>query len=360
MDVSKKIWLSVLVVVCSSFVFIKSYKPKVKNLPVTSAIQIDDEIGKIKKQITDNKYSDASISLRRALAQYPSNTQLLNLQKQLVIADYKKSVKTVNSSLVFDKAVNIAKCFEGVLNVSTQKQLIDRINYVRRLAGVYDSCVLDPELNKKAQSTAYLMEVNDRLSHAPTSNWKCYTKEAAATAGKSNLSLGYSFMDALMGQIKDDGAGNAACGHRRWILNPTNNVFGHGSTNEAMCLYTVNTYNKALSKTINFPDSQFIAWPSAENFPIDLMPTRWSFSYQNADFNQAKVEVNANSKAIKIQKESIEVGYAINTLVFKLNQTVVANTTYNVKISNIKVFNKSTGKYQLKTISYRVIPISID
>ncbi len=360
MDVSKKICLLLVVVVSSSFIIVKSLKPNSKNLPLANTTQIDGEIGKIKKLITDNKFSDASVSLRRALAIYPSNTQLLNLQKQLIVSDYKSSIKTVNTSLVFDKTVNVSKCFEGVLSANTQKQFIQRINYIRRLAGVYDSCVLDPELNKKAQAAAYLMEVNNQLSHAPASTWKCYSKEAATTASRSNLSLGYSFMDALMGQIQDDGAGNAACGHRRWILNPTNNVFGHGSTNDAMCLYTVNTFNKSLSKTIIFPDSQFIAWPSADYFPIDLMPTRWSFSYQNADFSQAKVEVSANSKVIKTQKESIEVGYAINTLVFKLNQAAVANATYNVKISNFKVFNKSTRKYQMKTVSYKVIPISID
>lgn len=334
-------------------------KPVKKAVATTVVTTLDAAVKSVQASIQASKFTQASNDLRKYLLLYPANTELLKLKRQLVLADYKANVLSQSSiELLMERNKNINKCDAGKVSAESDKQLLQRINYVRRLAGIYDSCVLDPALNKKAQHAAYMMDVNNQLSHTPSSSWKCYTKEGAGTAGSSNLSLGYGFIDALMGQIEDDGLGNDAVGHRRWILNPENNVFGHGSTDNAMCLYVIGTYNKTFSKAISIPDTQFVAWPAADYFPLKLVSERWSFSLKGAEFEQASVTVNAAGKPLKVVKEKPAYGYAMNTLVWKVPGVASVNVTYTVRIKNVKVYNADLGKYQMKSFTYNVTPVS--
>lgn len=233
--------------------------------------------------------------------------------------------------------------------------ILERLKYYRRLAGVNDSCKLDIELNKKAQAAALMMEANQQLSHAPGKNWKCFNKEGALAASKSNLSLGYGSVDALTGQITDDGSGNQACGHRRWILNPLNSVFGVGSTEDAMCLYVIDTdLNQKFVK-----DTQPVMWPAADYFPLKLSPKRWSFSLAAADFSKSTVSVMKGKLNVQIKKESVFVGYALNTLVWQVMGTQEAGQTYEVKISNVSVVNEK-GKRVNKSFTYKVMLLDIN
>lgn len=336
-------------------------KPVKKAVATTAVTTLDAAVKSVQASIQASKFTQASNDLRKYLMLYPANAELLKLKRQLVLADYKANVVSQSAiELLMERNKNINKCDAGKVSATSDKQFLQRLNYVRRLAGLYDSCVLDPALNKKAQYAAYMMDVNNQLSHSPASSWKCYTKEGAATAGLSNLSLGYGFIDALMGQIEDDGLGNDAVGHRRWIFNSENNVFGHGSTDNAMCLYVISTYNKTLSKTINIHDTQFVAWPSVDYFPLQMVPERWSFSLKGAEFAQATVTVNAAGKPLKVVKEKPADGYAMNTLVWKVPGVASVNVTYTVRIKNVKVYNTELGKYQMKSFNYTVTPVSED
>ncbi|MCC6817936.1 MAG: CAP domain-containing protein [Bacteroidia bacterium] len=309
--------------------------------------------------IEHSDFSAASNQINKALEAQPNNTQFLSLKREIVIRDYKKNylLDTLGSyNSLFSKLPG--NCLSGTLTEKTQKVIINRINYFRRLAGVYDSCSLDPILNEKAQKAAFMMHVNSTLNHEPPSTWKCYTKDGAYAAGRSNLSLGYGFLDALRGQMDDEGKSNDACGHRRWILNPNNKRFGHGSTNEAMCLYVVDTDVKGLYR-LNFNDDQFVVWPSAYHFPIDLLPERWSFSLSNAEFKNAKVSVTLNGKKQTISKEKVYVGYAQNTLVWKMQSPIITEGTYTVTVSDVSVYDKVNMKTMSKSFTYKVIPIKI-
>lgn len=334
-------------------------KPIRKEVPNTSNTTLDAAVKLVQSAIATSKFTQASNDLRKFMRMYPANSELLKLKRQLVLADYKANVVAQNAIvLVMERNKNSSKCDPGKVTAESDKQLLQRINYVRRLAGLYDSCVFDPNLNRKAQYAAYLMDVNNQLSHAPSSSWKCFTKEGAITAGSSNLSLGYGFIEAFMGQLEDDGLGNDMVGHRRWILNSENNVFGHGSTDNAMCLYVIGTFNKSLSKSISLPDTQFIAWPSEDYFPLSMVPERWSFSLKGAEFEQATVTVNAAGKPMKVVKEKPAYGYAMNTLVWKVPGVASINVAYSVKIKNVKVYNTDLGKYQMKSFNYTVTPVS--
>lgn len=349
-----------VLLLATGFTFMSSVQqPKPVKKTGTATSTLDASIKSIKASIDNARYTEAGINIRKALMMNPANVELLKLKRQWVLADYKAHVVALSElSLVLDRKSNLSKCDAGLVSAASDQKLLQRINYVRRLAGVYDSCVLDPVLNKKAQQAAYMMEVNNQLSHTPKTTWKCYTKDGALAAGSGNLSLGYGFIEALMGQVEDFGPNNGAVGHRRWILNPTNNVFGHGSTDNAMCLYVFGSSNKTLQKTLQFPDTQFVAWPAADYFPKALVPQRWSFSYKDAEFDQAIVTVNAAGKPLRVVKEKPEYGYALNTLVWQMPAAVSANVAYTVRISNVKIYNPTISKYQFKTFTYTVTPVS--
>lgn len=307
--------------------------------------------------LRDKKYTECAILLRKSLSQYPGNAELLELKKQLVTEDYRENVLRAgakyNTALYFDKKPDPSKCEPGTISKTGHADMLARMIYARRLAGIYDSCSFDPELNSKCQKAALMMDANDKLDHAPTIAWKCYSKEGMVAAGSSNLSLGYSFTEALMGQLADEGSGNMACGHRRWILNPHNTVFGHGSTENAMSLGVFGTGNSRLQRKITFNDSQFIAWPAADYFPADLVSPRWSFSLDKADFKQARVEVRMGNKAIRTDREPVATGFGLNTLVWTLNEKPQAGKTYTVTISNVLM-----GRTR-KTCTYSVTLLDI-
>ena len=326
---------------------------------------IDAVCSKLSALLEAQKFSEFAPLLRKSLQQFPGNARLMELKKQFVIKDYKANVlkqQYLSEDKYFEKQPSSQSCHPGTVNALGHSIVLQRLNYIRRLAGLYDSCVFDPELNKKCQAAAHMMDANNHLDHSPKSNWKCYSKDGASAAGSSNLSLGYAFVDALMGQMTDDGSGNAACGHRRWILNPYNNVFGHGSTANAMTLSVFGSANPKLVKKTGFSDSGFVSWPTADYFPADLMPERWSFSYADADFSQAKVTVSLNGKPLKVRLEPVKNGYGMNTVVWVVDGTVQADKVYTVSISNVKIV-KGWGKRattSVRNFAYKVTPLTIE
>jgi hypothetical protein len=156
-----------------------------------------------------------------------------------------------------------------------------------------------------------------------------------------------------MGQMTDNGARNGPCGHRRWILNPYNSVFGLGSTLDAMCLKVFATEVgswPAANKRNNFNDTQFVAWPSADYFPLEIAPNRWSFSLDGADFKGVNISVTCNGVPLHVSMERQQQGYALNTVVWTIDKLLVKDQTYCVTVSN--VINKNKEK---KTYTYKVV-----
>lgn len=319
-----------------------------------------EELKRMSAMLERKQFSSLSRLVHKHLLLFPQNPQLLAIKKQMVISDYRNQMeryKNVDENLYFQSKPDASKCIPGVLNSMGNLSVITQINYVRRLVGIYDSCVINPAYSAACQQAALMMEANDDLDHHPPRSWKCYKHEAAIQAGNSNLSLGYGFNRALMGQMTDNGAKNGPCGHRRWILNPYNTVFGLGSTLDAMCLkvYATEDVNVSASNNhYNFNDSQYVAWPSADYFPLDIAPSRWSFSLDGADFKGVNVSVTCNGVPLRVIIEQQHQGYALNTVVWTLDKLPVKDLVYVVKLSNI--VNKHKVK---KTFSYKVIFLDI-
>lgn len=317
----------------------------------------------LKSLLDKNNFRGFAAKYKEAVKKYPSESEWLKLRYEFIVKDYQNSVlkdtwpKGV-SMYITAPGIN---CQEGKLTKLAENRLLARLNYYRRLAGVDDSCILNTDLNIKAQKAAHFMHVNNILTHTPKANMKCYDKQVDEAARKSNLSLGYGFIEALNGQMAENEGSNAAVGHRRWILNPKNTVFGFGSTDKSMCLYVIDTKKEAGYGTGDgmHRDTNFIAWPSAGYFPKNLIYRRWSFSLDNADFSNAQVSLTLNGKSIKVTKEKPEIGYAINTLVWNVDAEIQAGKTYTVKITRVMAPQYGTGKPVSKTFTYSITPCAI-
>lgn len=92
-------------------------------------------------------------------------------------------------------------------------------------------------------------------------------------------------------------------------------------------------------------EPEVVAWPPHDAYvPTHLMPrasTRWSYSRHQADFSQSTVTVLRDGQARPVQLEPLALGYADNTIVFKVNDPDAYDRarnddiTYAVVIENI-------------------------
>lgn len=124
------------------------------------------------------------------------------------------------------------------------------------------------------------------LSHDPGPTWPCYSPEGDEGAGRSNLYLGVSGAEAIIGYVDD--AGVDSLGHRRWVLDPRAGVFGTGSTGTTNALLVIGT-----------PASQpavpeLVAWPPPGPVPWQLVFGTWSGAISGSgtvDVSNASVAV---------------------------------------------------------------------
>lgn len=320
-------------------------------------IQLEKDIQDLTRLLNAAKYREFAVLMSRSLLLYPEEKRLLELKKQFVIADYRQMLKNeqkLNTIKLLQTPASELKCNPGAPSAEAVSMVLARLNYVRRLAGIPDSSVFDPVLNRQCQAAALMMDANNSLNHSPPKNWKCYSNEGATAAGSGNLSLGHGFTEALMGQVEDAGSGNFACGHRRWILNPYNRVFGFGSTENAMCLKVFGNAVKKVNSDFVYRDSQFIAWPSADYFPLALAPERWSFSLPDADFSKAVVKVFLNGKPVKVTVEKLAEGYALNTIVWIISELPLTESVYTIQISNVKNRSGKVLNFTYKTTLLKI------
>lgn len=192
---------------------------------------------------------------------------------------------------------NVPAGVAGTTQQSFREAIALRVNWFRAMAGVPSDVSFKPEYDQKAQKAALIMAANGTLSHYPEKSWKHYSDEGAEGAKSSNLGLSDRGPDAINSYILDPGGGNAAVGHRRWILYPHTRFMGTGDIDKrpdhtaANALWVVDGI-------------------SSGYVPYHVVFARWSFSHPEGDFTRAsvlmtrdgtplptKIDFNANSGA---------------------------------------------------------------
>lgn len=251
---------------------------------------------------------------------------------------------------------NVGACQAGDTAQAYKDAVLARVNFFRGMAGVPQGVTLDATLNAKAQQAALIMAANQTLNHTPPSNYLCYSPAGAEAAGRSNLCSLFGFVDigCVAGYIEDQGASNAAAGHRRWLLYPQLTVIGTGDIPQngaypySNALYVIPSQATARPATRN----TYVAWPPPGYVPYPLMFARWSFSYPSAGFSQAAVTVTRNGQALAVQLEPQTQGYGENAIVWTVSGFMAAagaDTPFHITVSNV-----STGS-GVQSFEYDVI-----
>ncbi len=198
---------------------------------------------------------------------------------------------------------SVAGCDAGTIPASVGDDLMGAVNFYRALADL-GPVTRDSALDADAQAAALIMDANGALSHQPPASWDCWTQSGYDGADNSNLYLfGGSQPDFLIeaskGFMDDPGAGNTAVGHRRWILSPSSRPFGFGATSRAYAMWVTGDY--PADGHAGAPE--YISWPTAGFFPIELSTSRWSLSHSRfllADLTGTDVSMSFEDSTVQI------------------------------------------------------------
>ncbi len=345
---TKVIWLliSIFLISSTSYVF-------ADNGDLGDPIQIDN---KTAPSFQSNNHQTGEDVL---LPEFIVNIQDREDSKEFFINTYLVS-ENLDPEKVIDWNGSHRTCDEGTTAQDFQNEVIRRINYFREMAGVPANITFDEEFNNNAQKAALMMSANNALSHTPPETWDCFTDEGALGASRSNLGLGSFGWTSIDRYMQDQGNGNSAVGHRRWILFPATTLMGAGNippTNnfrETNALWVIDS-----NFSVERPETrdEFVAWPPPGFVPYQTVYPRWSFSFPNADFSSSTVSMQQNSRSVNISVEPTATGFGENTIVWiptgmsSSDQWSKPNSdeTYTININNVGVGG------EIKSFTYNVI-----
>lgn len=241
----------------------------------------------------------------------------------------------------------------GALSDTFREGILRRINYFRSMSGVNSNVTFDAACNTMCQQAALMMSAARNISHTPPSTWPFYTADAATACFRSNIRLdwqgdeGAAAIDRFMA---DDESNNTYVGHRRWLVYAGESVMASGAIPGDGVTFPGTNATWVLNVTPRPTDAPLsTSWPPAGFVPAPLVFNRWSFSYVNADFSAAQVQIVKNGAAVSVQLEAVEYQSAAdgsgtfegdNTLVWELPGNVVnltADEVYKVKITNVLI-----------------------
>ena len=237
----------------------------------------------------------------------------------------------------------------GDTSMAYKQAAIDRVNFIRGLAGVPAWVRLNLEFSRKSQQAAFMMSTNKALSHFPPDTWMNFTADGAEAAQKSNLCLSFNRPPdpgCVVQYIQDSGQGNEFVGHRRWINNPATQEMGTGDVPQSGEFPTANSlwvFDDHIFDPRPPTRDEFVAWPPPGFIPQDLIFDRWSFSFPDADFLAANVAVQRDGQPVAVQILPQQQGFGENTIVWEEQATggITANhegdVVTNVTVSNVMV-----------------------
>jgi len=229
---------------------------------------------------------------------------------------------------------NSAKCEPGTLSEDAKEAALRLVNLYRFLAH-QPAVTRAADLDAKAQACALIMKANGKISHFPTQTWKCWSKDGALAAKKSNLSTGPG-VRAVDRYMVDNGAHNApTMGHRRWILSRTLGPIGVGSsTSKGSCLWVIGGKGNSPRK--------WVAWPPDGEVPLaafgqgggSIDQTGWTLQSDSVSLHNAKVKVTVGGVEKPVKQRPLKSGYGSKHAIAWVPQgwKAQAGTTYHVAI----------------------------
>ncbi len=236
---------------------------------------------------------------------------------------------------------DLGTCDPGRTSAEYDVATLAMVNFFRALAGLPSDVGFDPDLDAKCRLAALMMIAEGKISHQPPPDWACYSAAGAEAAAHANLAIGEHGPAAIVGYMRDGGAGNEAVGHRRWLLYPPQRTMGAGSTaathdlfHGSNALWIMGEFGPRAS------GPEWVAWPPQGYVPWELVFERWSFSIHQADFSAARVSMSRNGEIIQLTQLAPQSGYGDNTLVWEpalgADSETGREAIYQVRIENVR------------------------
>ncbi len=163
----------------------------------------------------------------------------------------------------------MTSCEVGVLHPDVVDDALRRMSLFRWLVGL-GPVTSRPEHLVITQACATTLAASNRgLSHSLDNSWTCYSDDARAGAGSSNIAMGVGNpADSVDLYIQDRGV--PSLGHRRWIFNPPMGATGFGQRGAYSCMYS---FDQSAGGA-----AEYVAYPAPGFFPQDALLGVWSFS----------------------------------------------------------------------------------
>lgn len=213
---------------------------------------------------------------------------------------------TVYESVLEDQRVNAGwtgseqGCKVGTESAASLQATLRTVNVMRSFAGIRP-VAFKAAKNQKALAAALMMKAEGDLSHEPGPGWACYSAAGAEGAGHSNLFLGASGADAVVGYVDDEGIDSL--GHRRWILDPGAMEFGSGSTGSTNALFVLD--NRGNGSNFDALDrDELVAWPAPGWMPWPWVFRDWSLAIgdgsESVELGNAQVRVEGGGTELAV------------------------------------------------------------
>lgn len=259
----------------------------------------------------------------------------------------------------------IAPYSAGKLDDKFLQDALNATNFARYLAGLPDDLELDYSLEAQQQATAVLMSRLGTLSHYPSQPAdmnKDFYELAYKGASSSNLSAGRKslYNTVFSGYMSDNGSNNLpTVGHRRWIINPQMKatMFGFATNDSSTYTHYSSMYAFNRDRDPNEVIYDYVAWPSAGFFPIDVLNKNdpWSVSLNTTIYDKTKtsdiyvtISRDSDQKSWKLDSSTTDlsgnyfnvnkVNYGIdNAIIFRPDNIndYIPNDVYHVTIHNV-------------------------
>lgn len=303
--------------------------------------------------------SSPAAALRPALGPAPRTAINVN-DRAAVIAAYEAEFGRIEPAMEWTG--NVAACNGGTTSTAYQQSILQRVNWLRRMAGVADT-TYDPALNAQQQAGALISAAERKLNHYPANTAKCWTQAGYDATSRSNLYLGVNGASAMDGYVHDPGSNNTFVGHRWWVLHPglravtSGDIPSSATNSKSNALLVSNTDHY----TTPAPRDRFVSWPPPGYVPYPVVYPRWSVmdytpgSGARSDFTNATVTVTGPSGPLAVTYDD----RSNDRIVFvpagfeSAPVTVKSDTTYTVSVSGIA--NASPSSY---SFTFTVVPVN--
>ena len=290
------------------------------------------------------------------------------------VAEWQSLLQTLGAfqyrsdSFLYQVMPDVGNCDPGVLNADATDRFLETLNLIRKLHHL-PAVDYDAFYNTQMQEANLVQLANGYFTHFPQPGDTCYTADAAAGAGSSNISWSSQQPDpavTALGWTNDNNnvSNLMAAGHRRWVLYPE---LGYTSFGQVVGYSSMKVFNFGSPPGYSVPaDLEFVAFPYL-NYPYVMVsagssPTPWSLSIVPASgfgnhpyFASATVtvtEVASGNTLVVGNQHTDNDWYGLPNFLSWIVDNWQHDTPYLVTIENIQMPDGSTT-----TLEY---PVEID